>query len=284
MKFFKFLISRAFWVNILIFLAIVVVIFISIQFFMSKFTHHGESLTVPDFKGYTVQQLDEICNERGLRYSISDSIYKAGVPYFTVVEQSPKAHSKVKHNRRIYFTISSDKPPKVKLPNLRDVSLRQALVIIESAGLKVGELEYVPDIAQNVVLRVTKDGRELKQGSFIKKGSEINLVLGDGLSSQKRRVPDLREMPIDEAVFALKGFGFNIGAIIYDEDVKDSSEAIIYKQNPLPNPDEKLAQGEAIDIWLTTISKIEKMNIKNNNKDFQDSLKKAMENEKIIIE
>ncbi len=197
-----------------------------------------------------------------------------GVPYFTVVEQMPKANNKVKQNRTIYLKISSDKPPKTHLPNLNDVSLRQAISILQSSGFKVGELEYVPDIAQNQVVKVKKDGRVLEPGVYLKKGSTIDLVLGDGLSTKKVRIPDLRGLTYDEAMFALTGYGFNIGATIFDPEVEDSSMAIIHKQIPLPDPDVKIAQGESIDLWLTTEEKFKALKI-DIDKSLQDSLRRA---------
>jgi len=141
-KFFRFLISRTFLINFVILAILLIVLFIILQTSIKRYTHHGESLTVPEFKGMTIEQVDEVCKNKELQYKITDSIFIPDVPYFTVIEQTPDALSKVKVNRTIYLTISSDKPPKVKLPNIIDVTLRQAVVMIQNAGLKIGELTY----------------------------------------------------------------------------------------------------------------------------------------------
>ena len=251
----RFITSKIFYINLGVILILIVIIFVSVLIFLKKFTHHGETLTVPDFKGYSIGEVQEKCKEKSLRFRVIDSVFMPKVEYFTVVEQTPEPLSKVKVNRMIYLTISSDDPPKVKLPNVIDVSLRQATVMLQNEGLEVGDLKYVPDIAQNVVLRVEKAGRIIKPGSIIKKGVKVNLVLGDGLSSEKVQVPELYGRSLEEAMFVLSGVGLNIGSIDYNAFVKDSTKAIIWKQNPLPNPGNVIARGEVVDVYLTSFGK-----------------------------
>lgn len=252
MKIREFFTGRTFLANLTLLVAIILVLFFGLNLAMRAYTHHGESLTVPDFKGMSLEEVGKNCNERGLRYMVKDSTFVQGAPVFTVVEQSPKALSKVKKNRTIYLTLSSDNPPKVKLPNLIDLTLPRATVLLNGFGLKTGEITYVPGIAQNVVIRVLKNGREIEPGTFISKGSTVDLVLEDGYTNSKVEVQELRGLTIEEANFTLSGFGLNLGAVVYDKAVKDTSRAIIYKQRPLPGEDKTMSQGESIDVWLTT--------------------------------
>lgn len=244
-----FLKSKIFLRNLLVFVIVVFIFIILILKFLKIYTHHGESLSVPDLKGYTLEEVKEICQEKNLRYVVIDSVYVPDVRYFTVVEQNPRPYSKVKRKRKIYLTICSDTPPRVKLPDLRDVTLRQAISILQSYGLKLGELEYVPDIGKNLVLKVKKNGRILSPGDFVSKGSKIDLVLGDGLSSEKVAVINVVGLTYDEAIFALSGIGLNIGAVILDQAVRDTASCIVYKQYPEPS-DVMIPQGDAVDIWL----------------------------------
>lgn len=231
---------------------ITVLLFAGVLYFLNKFTYHGKTQTVPDLKGKLIEEVLKVCKEKNLRYKVIDSVYMPDVEYFTVVEQTPVPFSKVKKNRIIYLTICSDEPPMVKLPNIIDVSLRQARVMIQNEGLTIGELRYKPDIAQNVVLWIEKDGVILKPGSIIKKGTKIDLVLGDGLTSQKVAVPALIGRTLEEAIFVLSGPGLNIGSTIFDETVKDSSRAIIWMQAPLPNPRPIISAGEVVNVYLTS--------------------------------
>ena len=238
-------------INIASAVLIIVILFVGILYFLKKYTHHGETQTVPDLQGLSIEDVSRICDEKNLRFKVIDSVYMPDVEYFTVVEQTPPPISKVKKNRMIYLTICSDEPPKVKLPNVIDVSLRQATVMLKNEGLKIGELRYKPDIAKNVVLKIEREGKEIEPGTIIRKGSEIDLVLGDGLTSEKVHVPSLYGRTLDEAIFVLSGVGLNVGFTIFDDKVEDSSKAIIWKQDPLPNPTIRISQGEIVNVYLT---------------------------------
>jgi beta-lactam-binding protein with PASTA domain len=259
-KFFRFLISRSFFIQLGILLLLVAVLVAGGLIFLKKFTHHGESLTLPDFEGYSVPEVEKICQEKDLRYVIFDSVYVPDVPFFTVVEQDPKPLSKVKRKRKVYITISSDNPPKVKIPNLVNASLDIAVKKLKSYGLKVGELEYEPDIALNAVLKMKKDGRVLQPNDLVSKDSKIDLVLGDGLKSGKTHVPVVIGLELEDVYFALPASKLNIGAIIPDETVTDTMTSIVYKQYPMPS-DVKIAMGESVDVWITHPDNFKKMNI-----------------------
>lgn len=251
----EFFTGKIFLANLSVLAGIILLLFILLNIGMRTYTHHGESLTVPDFKGKSLEEVEKICSDRGLRFKVDDSTFVQGVPFFTVVEQSPKPLSKVKKNRTIYITISSNNPPKVKLPNLIDLTLPRATVLLAGFGLKAGEITSVPGIAQNVVIKMMKNGREIKPGTQITKGSLIDLVIEDGYTNSKVDVQDLRGLTIDEATFTLSGFGLSLGATVYDKTAKDTSKAVIYKQKPAPGKDKTMSQGESIDVWLTSPEK-----------------------------
>lgn len=277
MNFFKIIFSKAFIINLLVIVVVAIISFFGIFIYLDSYTKKGEALTVPDFTGYNLQQVRKKCIEMKLNYQVADSVYKAGVPYFTVLEQNPKPISKVKENRTIYLTISTDKPPKVKLPNILEVSLRRATKMLQTSGIEIGELIYEPYFASNLVLKVKKDGRIIEPGMLIKKGSKVDLVLGDGLSSEKSVVPNLVGIHYEDVMFVLAGRGFNIGTTIFhpfDSEVDDSSQAIIYKQNPVPDVDKPVALGQSISIWLTSEKLFKEMHL-DMDVDLIDSLEKA---------
>jgi beta-lactam-binding protein with PASTA domain len=244
--------SKNFFVNIALMFLALIFMFILLTWFLQWYTHHGESLTVPDFKGRTVEEVKQICAEKDLRYEIKDSVFAPDKPKLSVVEQNPKPGSKVKRNRRIYILINADKAPKVALPDLKDVQLRQAERILESYGFKRGKIEYVPDIALNAVLKngMKVNGEVVDAGTLLDKGTIIDLVLGDGGQNQKVEVPDLIGKTMDGGLFILRGYALNLGSVIYDDNVTDSTKAIIYKQRPLPSNSSIISQGSAVDIWL----------------------------------
>lgn len=219
---------------------------------MGVYTNHGESITVPDLREMTLEQVKRHLKTKDLRYTILDSTYIRGKLPETVIEQDPKPGANVKENRRIYLTINSKTPPIVEIPNIIQASLRHAEKQLQSVGLEVGELEYVPYKYKNLVLKMKLNGAEIEAQTKVEKGSAITLVLGNGLGNTKIPVPTLVGLSFLEARIAIQGMSLTVGAVVRDGDVpeRDSDQAIVYRQIPAPEDGTEITIGEPVDLFL----------------------------------
>ncbi|MBL0103947.1 MAG: PASTA domain-containing protein [Bacteroidetes bacterium] len=249
-KLIPFLKSKVFFRNIGILLGLLLLVFGAVSYWLGSYTHHGESISVPDLRGQKIERLKTFLADKNLDFKVNDSLFDLEKPPGTVLEQDPAPKSKVKEGRTIYLTVNSLHPPDVKMPDLADVSLRQAEAILQSFGLRVGQLSYKPDLAKNAVLDQRYKGTSVRPGKSIPKGSEIDLVLGDGVGSVEVPVPDLSGQTYGEALFVLKGSSLNVGMVHFDPGVRDSTRAVIYKQIPEASDNATINQGEAIEIYL----------------------------------
>ena len=219
---------------------------------LNGYTNHGETVTVPEMKGKKYSDIDKFIEGKYIRVAVSDStVFMLDKPPGIIVEQDPAPGEKVKENRTVYLTITRTVPPQVKLPNLVDVSKRQAEAILASFGLKIGKITFKPDLAKDAVLAVQRNGVDLKPGLELSKGSSVDLVLGDGLGNTKVNVPPLVGLTLDEALFVLQGSSLNTGALIFDESVRDTAMAVVYKQVPGANDAASMKQGESVDLYFT---------------------------------
>ena len=223
-----------------------------VMFILGFYTHNGEKVEVPDFKGKNKADLDKFIESTNLRYAIIDSVFDLKAQKGAVADQVPKPGSFVKKDRIIYLTVNAILPPKVKMPNLVDLTLRQATARIETYGLKVGRLQYVPDLAKNAVLKQLIGGKEVKPGALVNKGSSVNLVVGSGLGDEDIYVPNLIGLTKLEAVSAIESSSLSVGSVLWDNTVKDSLTAKVYRQAPLFRPDARIGSGQSIDIFLTS--------------------------------
>lgn len=241
--------SRKFWLNIGIFVLAVLLIIFIISIFLRIYTHHGESLTVPDLKGRSVAEVEKICDEKMLRFEIKDSVFSPDLPKLSVVEQNPKAGEKVKEYRRIYIILNTNKAPKIPMPNLEYSPRRQAEKILESVGLKAGtNPEYTHNIALNAVIQTKYNGKLIMPGTMIEKGSTIEFILGDGgKGGVMVPVPDLNGKSLVEARFILAGDNLLLGRVD-STGVKNTASAIIYNQSPLSG--NKISQGDIVNVFL----------------------------------
>ncbi len=241
--------------NVLILVLIGFFIFYGTLIVLRHYTHHGEALPVPDVRGLTIAEAGKTLNAQKLRWQLTDSVYVTTVKPGAVVNQNPEPNSKVKENRNIFLTINALSPEKVKMPDVVGVTFRQAKTMLESQGLSVGKMTYVPDIAKNNVLKQMYKGREIGKGSVVVKGSEIDLVLGRGLSDERTVVPNIAGLNLTDAREHLTKYSLNLGVIIFDNTVNtsaDSIKAFIWQQKPSGDGSATLQLGASVDVWLTT--------------------------------
>ena len=122
----------------LLFLTLIGILATSIFFYiyLPIATNHGDTLTVPNITGVHVDDLDDYLSLRSLRYEISvDSGYSSEIPPLTVLKQFPMPNAQVKEFRKIYITLNSMAPPMVKMPDLTNGSLKNALMILKNFDL-----------------------------------------------------------------------------------------------------------------------------------------------------
>lgn len=255
MNFVSFIKSKIFLKHFLISVIItLVIIFVVFQLFR-VYTHHGEEFTVPDYIGMKYTQLKDIKNTN-FSIEIVDSVYDPSKEPGMVIIQEPIPGSKVKRNRMIYLTVVAVLPEQVKVPDLTDLSLRQAQATLETYGLKVGTLTYEPDIAKNAVLKQLYNGRTIPAGSMLKKGSTIGLVLGSGMGNGKIPMPFLIGLKQSEAKRILTKYSLTIGTEIF-EDGRDTTHARVYRQNPAFSHEIYLNPGDIVDVWYRSDEEID---------------------------
>jgi beta-lactam-binding protein with PASTA domain len=238
------------FVHISLVVALIVALFLGFFFLYLPFTtNHGQSITVPDLSGMSLQQLEDYLDERNLRYEIADCTFVVGKKPLTVIRQHPKPGMKVKDGRKLYIYITSLNAPNVKMPALKDRTKRSALAELARLGLQLGSIKYVPDPAQDAVLAQYYQGKPILPGTMIAQGSKIDLELGDGIGNTEFEVPDLTGKTLDEALFIIKGSQLAKPLIQYVDDPSQPPGTVI-RQNPEAGAGNKIRVGDIIDLWV----------------------------------
>lgn len=253
-KFLQFLVSRVFVINLVLAIVIVLGAFFAINTYLKNATMHGDKIPVPALIGKNMVQVDSTLLREDLRYEIIDSVFEETAEPGQVLDQTPLAFSDVKPGRTIYLTINTLTPPEVSIPNLKNMSLRQAVATLQVLGLQLHKLEYEPDICTDCVLKQLLGNDLLEPGTMIPKGSAVTLVLGQGMGGAEVQVPYLIGLNLNDAVRALIDKSLNPGDINYiDCDTRqDSNIAIVSRQSPSFYPGNTLAFGNEITLWFTS--------------------------------
>lgn len=238
-----------------ILIAVVVLFVVLIFVALRVYTRHGQNVSVPELRRLSLTEVKKICDERGLKFEISDSVYSSNAAPGTVIDQTPPATFKVKKERTIFLTIKAYSVEQVAMPRLIDLSIKSAQAQLATVGLGVGKISYKPDIARDAVIEQMFNGKPIPAGTRVAKGSLIDLVLGKGEDEgvTKTVVPDLKSYSLYTAGLVAAQNSLNIGAKIGDGTVKtqaDSLSAVIYKQSPAKG--RMVLPGSEIDVWITT--------------------------------
>jgi beta-lactam-binding protein with PASTA domain len=217
--------------------------------YLPSTTNHGETIAVPKVTGMTLQDMESFLEDRSLRYYVSDSSYNPSVKAFTILTQDPQPGATVKEQRKIYISYNMKNPPQINMPKLIDGSVKNAEMILKSYQLILGKIEYVPDLAQHAILKQKVNGKEIKPGELIAKGSVVDLVVGDGLGNVEFEVPNLVGMPADEASVLLDGQRLRLGNIIYVPD-SGQPEGTVVRQRPAAEKGAIIKEGQMVDLWV----------------------------------
>jgi beta-lactam-binding protein with PASTA domain len=249
MGFLKFLLSRVFLKHFSI-AALVLMLFLFVTVWALDFyTQHGKEIEVPALTGVNLEELKSSELNDLFRFVVIDSVYDDHFNKGEIVLQDPIQGSKVKKGRKIYLTTVATQPEMITMPDLVDLSLRQALNELRASGLKLEKLSYITYFAKNAVLAQLIQGDTVPTGTKILKGTPVELVLGKGLQNDQTNVPFLIGMTEQEALRLINHSSLNVGYLNYD-DGRDKLHSRVYEQQP-PGTDGRMAEyGAYIDLWF----------------------------------
>ncbi|WP_420398957.1 PASTA domain-containing protein [Flagellimonas sp.] len=187
--FLSFLKSKTFFIQLGLAVVVgVLLVFITLQWLKSS-TNHGEFVEVPDFSRMSVMEMRDAVEDAGLRYQVLDSSnYNPDFPRFSILEQDPPAGNKVKANRKIYFTVNPSGYKKVSVPDIIQVTQRNARTMLQAVGLEVQRVTYIDELGRDMVYRMRHKGKHVKPGDKLPKTSKIELICGNGTIPGSARV------------------------------------------------------------------------------------------------
>lgn len=180
-NFFNFLRSRTFLIQLGLALVVLIILVFLLLGWLKSTTNHGEFVEVPDFSKMSVMDMRKAVEDANLRYEVLDSAnYNPDYPRFSIIDQDPKSGNKVKQNRKIYFTVNPSGYKKVTVPNVIQVTQRNASSMLRAVGLDVQRTSYIDQIGKDMVYYIKYKGKQIKPGDKLPKTSKVELVCGNG--------------------------------------------------------------------------------------------------------
>jgi beta-lactam-binding protein with PASTA domain len=188
-NFFRFLTSKVFLIQLGLALLVTILLIFLVLRWLNSSTKHGEFVEVPDFGKMSVPEMRKAVEEADLRYEVLDSAnFNPDYPRFSIIEQDPPPGNKVKENRKIYFTVNPSGYKKVTVPNIIQVTQRNATSMLRAVGLDVQRTTYIDQLGKDMVYYIKHKGKQIKPGDKLPKTSKIELVCGNGSIPDQARV------------------------------------------------------------------------------------------------
>lgn len=235
-------------------LAAIVIFFVLLSILLAclrSYTEHGIEVDVPDVTGLYLIEAEPLASAVGLRLIVVDSTYSKKVPLGAIVEQNPPADSHAKHDRALYVITNSKTKRMLPIPNLRDISYRQAEATLRSLGLEVRDVRYEPSEFKDLVLDVLIGERSIEEGERIAEGTGVILVVGRGRGTESVVVPNLHGFTLVEARSQLLSQYLTVGVVDYDVEPteEDQNKYVVYQQ--YPEAGTVLQEGSRVDFSLS---------------------------------
>lgn len=180
MKLVKSIINNVFVKNLGL-AAIIVIALVSLTLWsLNMYTRHGEAVVVPDVKHLQVSEAAPFFQRVNLRYEVVDSIHVKNAKAGSIVEITPRSGSKVKADRIIFLTINSFSAEVFTIPDIKDLSQRQATAMLRTSGFENISVRTVSSPYKDLTVGLEYNGREVKTGEKLPSTAELILLVSSG--------------------------------------------------------------------------------------------------------
>ncbi len=147
-------------------------------------TLHGQHIEVPNLENIPYNQAKLELNKLGLQAVINEKTFSETHKLNAVVNQVPKAKSKVKKGRKIFLTINEDKTPTITITKelynrIHNTDERNLKKLLEANHLKYGyRLDTICGYDGYIFRLEQKGGKRIRIGDKLKRNTKLNAVIG----------------------------------------------------------------------------------------------------------
>lgn len=209
-------------------LVFVILVLIADKLVMPIVTRHGEEFELPDFTDLSTEEAEAELKQLDLRFQVASKQYSPGKEEGIVLQQFPIPGTRVKSGREIKFVTSLGKKM-VPIPDLGGLSVRQAMLDLESAGLVLGEISMA--FSDTLPARVVFFSYPAAN-TEIPLGAPVNLMVNRGRATNFTYMPKVVGMPMSEAIKKIEDKGLKVGIVKHRFDENYLPETVLEQSEP----------------------------------------------------
>jgi len=227
------------------FLAVFLMYFFINNLIMPAITRHGDEFLLPGFLDQKLAEAQIELDELGLEFQIASEEYSPGKEQGIILNQYPIEGTRVKKGRQIKFVISLGQKL-VQIPNLAGLSVRQAILDLETAGFELGEIAwaYSDTLPEKVVVFSYPAAN-----TEIPLGSPVNIMVNRGRATDFTYMPRVVGMQLERAKKLLEEKTLKLGLVTHRADENYLPETVLEQSEPEGT---ELDVGTEIDLVVSS--------------------------------
>ncbi len=201
------------------------------------------TVAVPDVTGKSLSEANRMLQEAGLVGAVVAEKYDESVASSHIISQQPEPGEMVRAGRTINLTVSMGQEFTV-VPELADLSVREAMLQLSAEGLELGSVRTRnhPTVPADTII-----SQNPRAGTRVAKGTQVDVEVSAGAETLTVVVPNLVGDTQGGAVGKLESLKLEAGAI--SRRVSNIPEGIVLDQDPTPGTE--LKEGSTVDLVVS---------------------------------
>lgn len=191
------------------------------------FTQSAEEVVVPELAGRDIIYVLETLTRLGLNAKLRETGFHDAIPQYGVTFQDPPAGTSIKKGRDVVIFLSRGKQA-VAMPDLRQMSLTEAGLILEERGIPLKSLSRTharDTVKEHIIAQFPRAfdpaARDLGCSLLVSMGPEL----------LPRVMPDMEGLPLSMAIARAGRYGLTISAVRSDA-APGNAPGLVLHQDP----------------------------------------------------
>jgi len=190
---------------------------------VSLFTKSADEIILPELTGKNIIYVLETLTSMGLNAKLHGTQYNDDILKYSVISQDPRPGATIKKGRDVTIYISKG-PKENSIPDLRQIPLKQALILLERNEFTKGHISYTysSKTPENHII-----GQYPDPFTTALKGSFCKLLVSRGTNPTGMVMPDIDGMRLEKAAAIIKDRHLHISKIISKKDLNKNPGTIL---------------------------------------------------------
>lgn len=203
----------------------------------------GRSYELPSMINMTLEEAEAYFNENGIPYEVKGTDYSSAIEADRIMEQEPAGGSTVDRKTVIQLTVSKGLP-QIEVPEVAGKSYAAAVALLRGAKLEPLEEKVYSSVPVGMVI-----SQKPRAGTSVAEGSQVAITISLGEEIVMVEVPDVTNMPLEEARAALEEAGLKLGENVSSSHHETIPEGNVIFMTVLPG--EEVKEGYEIDVTVS---------------------------------